>query len=59
VLPLTDPTTKALVLAGAPPIPNSPDVAEMPPGNSANISYNIVHIDRLTGRAVLEYHKMQ
>ena len=37
---------------------NSPDVLEMPPGNSTN-SYNIVHIDRLTGRAVLEYQKMQ
>jgi type II secretory pathway pseudopilin PulG len=38
---------------------NSPDVAEIPPGNSTNSSYNIVHIDRLTGRAVLEYQKLQ
>jgi Tfp pilus assembly protein FimT len=38
---------------------NSPDVAENPPGNSTNSSYNIVHIDRLTGRAVLEYQKLQ
>jgi hypothetical protein len=30
----------------------------MPPGNSTNSSYNIVHIDRLTGRAILEYQKM-
>jgi len=37
---------------------NPPDVAENPPGNSIN-SYNIVHIDRLTGRAVLEYQKVQ
>ena len=37
---------------------NPPDVAENPPGNSTN-SYNIVHIDRLTGRAVLEYQKVQ
>jgi hypothetical protein len=36
-----------------------PDAQEVPPGNSTNISYNIVHIDRLTGRAVLEYHKIQ
>jgi prepilin-type N-terminal cleavage/methylation domain-containing protein len=36
---------------------NPPDVAETPPGNSTN-SYNIVHIDRLTGRAVLEYQKV-
>jgi hypothetical protein len=37
---------------------NSPDVLENPPGNSTNSSYNIVHIDRLTGRAVLEFQKM-
>jgi hypothetical protein len=35
-----------------------PDVTEMPPGNSTN-TYNIIHIDRLTGRAVAEYRKMQ
>jgi len=44
--------TKALVF-------NSPSVLETPPGNSTNISYNIVHIDALTGRAVLEHHKVQ
>jgi len=38
---------------------SSPDASEIPPGNSANSAYNIVHIDRLTGRAVLEYQKMQ
>ena len=38
---------------------NSPDVLEIPPGNSTNSSYNVVHIDRLTGRAVLEYQKPQ
>ena len=38
---------------------NSPDASEIPPGNSANSAYNIVHIDRLTGRAVLEYQKTQ
>ena len=32
---------------------------EIPPGNSTNSSYNIVHIDRLTGRAVLEFQKVQ
>jgi prepilin-type N-terminal cleavage/methylation domain-containing protein len=37
---------------------NPPDAAENPPGNSTN-SYNIVHIDRLTGRGVLEYQKVQ
>ncbi len=47
-----DPSTRALQLA---PL----DVLEMPPGNSTNSSYNIVHIDRLTGRAVLEFQKMR
>lgn len=30
------------------------DVREMPPGNSTNIAYNVIHIDRLTGRARVE-----
>jgi len=38
---------------------SSPVASEMPPGNSTDSSYNIVHIDRLTGRAVLEYQKVQ
>lgn len=39
---------------------NAPvDVQENPPGNSTNISYNIVHIDHLTGRANLEFHHVQ
>jgi len=42
------------VLLFAPPV-----VKEIPPGNSTNLAYNIVHIDALTGRAVLEYHKLQ
>ncbi|MGA3283008.1 MAG: type II secretion system protein [Verrucomicrobiota bacterium] len=50
VLPAIDLNTKALQFG-------SPDVSETPPGNSTN-AYNIVHIDWLTGRAVLEYHKM-
>jgi prepilin-type N-terminal cleavage/methylation domain-containing protein len=37
----------------------APTVSEIPPGNSTNLAYNIVHIDALTGRAVLEYHKLQ
>lgn len=36
---------------------NSPQVSEIPPGNSTNI-YNLVHIDWLTGRARLEQPKM-
>ena len=47
-----DATTKALQF-------DSPDVMEMPPGNSTNASYNVVHIDRLTGRAVLEFQKVR
>jgi prepilin-type N-terminal cleavage/methylation domain-containing protein len=38
---------------------NPADILETPPGNSTNSSYNIVHIERLTGRAVLEYQKLQ
>ena len=51
VLFARDPATKTFQF-------NPPDASEMPPGNSTNSSYNIVHIDRLTGRAVLEYQKM-
>jgi prepilin-type N-terminal cleavage/methylation domain-containing protein len=47
-----DAATKALQF-------DSPDVMEIPPGNSTNSSYNIVHIDRLTGRAVLEFQKVK
>lgn len=36
----------------------SPTVVENPPGNSTNSSFNLVHIDALTGRAVLEYQKI-
>jgi prepilin-type N-terminal cleavage/methylation domain-containing protein len=32
----------------------SPSVSELPPGNSTSISYNVIHVDRLTGRARLE-----
>ena len=51
VLPAIDPNTKALQFG-------NPDVMEVPSGNSTNLSYNIVHINWLTGRAVLEYHKI-
>jgi len=33
------------------------DITENPPGNSANISYNVIDVDPLTGRAkVLSHH---
>ena len=47
-----DPNTKALQLSPA-------DVTEIPPGNSTNISYNVIHVDALTGRATLEFYKMK
>lgn len=52
VTPGIDPNTRALVAGNA-------GVVETPLGNSTNISYNVIHIDPLTGRATLEYHKMQ
>jgi hypothetical protein len=52
VIPGKDPTTHA-------PIMGQPGVNEMPPGNSTNVSYHVIHIDPLTGRATLEFHKMQ
>jgi prepilin-type N-terminal cleavage/methylation domain-containing protein len=41
------------------PIQGLPTFAETPPGNSTNISYNIIHIDRLTGRARLERQEVK
>jgi prepilin-type N-terminal cleavage/methylation domain-containing protein len=58
VSPAIDPATKTFVL-NRPSAGGSPLVSENPPGNSTNISYNIVHIDRLTGRAKLESFKVQ
>jgi prepilin-type N-terminal cleavage/methylation domain-containing protein len=50
VLPARD-ASKVLQLS-------SPSVLETPPGNSLK-AFNLVHIDWLTGRAVLEYQKVQ
>ncbi len=55
VSPAIDPATKTFVISAG----GSPQVSENPPGNSTNISYNIVHIDRLTGRAKLESYKIK
>ena len=55
VLPAIDaPTKKPLMGVG-----NWPGVSEVPAGNSTNSMYRIVHIDRLTGRATLEYQHVQ
>ncbi len=53
-----NPANKTLQLLGPSQVNGSPEIQEVPPGNSTNISYNIVHIDRLSGRAVLKFHKM-
>lgn len=55
VSPAMDVATKTFVISAA----SSPSVSETPPGNSTNSMYNIVHIDRLTGRATLEYQRVQ
>ncbi len=52
VISAIDPNTRALMMG-------NPGVIENPPGNSVGITYNVIHIDPLTGRATLEYHKMQ
>jgi prepilin-type N-terminal cleavage/methylation domain-containing protein len=40
-------------------IPGPADFEEQPPGNSTNSMFNIVHIDRLTGRAELLQEQVQ
>ncbi|MGH7953688.1 MAG: pilus assembly FimT family protein [Limisphaerales bacterium] len=57
VLPAINPATKAFVLL--PPPAGSPSVSENPSGNSTNSAYNVIHIDAVTGRATLEYEKVQ
>ncbi len=58
VAPYRDQQTHALLM-GTSGQPGSPQVTEVPLGNSTNGTYNVIHIDALTGRATLEYHKMQ
>jgi prepilin-type N-terminal cleavage/methylation domain-containing protein len=38
---------------------SSPTVRLIPPGNDTNISYNLVDIDPLTGRATLDFFKLK
>ena len=57
VSPAIDGTTKALVLTLTPG--GSASISETPPGNSTNSMHNVIHIDRLTGRATLEYQRVQ
>jgi len=62
VSPAINPATKSLIMEST-SIGGSASISEIPPGNSGignnNLSYNIVHIDRLTGRATLESYKMK
>ena len=50
--PAVNPGTKTYQLA-------APSVTEIPAGNSTNAAANIVDIDPLTGRAVLQFFKIQ
>jgi Tfp pilus assembly protein FimT len=52
VMPARDPTTRALQLA-------APAETEVPPGNSTGVSFNLIHIDWLTGRARLEHQEVR
>ena len=38
---------------------NAPSVTEIPPGNSTNSGYNIIHIDWLTGRGRQEHQQVR
>lgn len=51
-----DPVARAPLINGTLP---ASAISQTLPGNSTNISYNIVHIDALTGRATLEFHHVQ
>ena len=42
-----------------PQIPFAPTVTEIPPGNSTSASYDVIHIDWLTGRARQETQQVQ
>jgi prepilin-type N-terminal cleavage/methylation domain-containing protein len=59
VSPAINSATKTFTISSG----SSASFSETPSGNSGignnNLSYNIVHIDRLTGRATLEYFRVQ
>ena len=37
----------------------APELIETPAGNGTNITFNVLHIDPLTGRATMLYHAVQ
>ena len=51
-----DPATKSPLIPASPLQPG--DITENPPGNSTNISYNVIDINPLTGRATPQHFKM-
>ena len=55
VSPARDPVTRVPIFGAA----AAPDERELPPGNSTNSSYNVVHIDWVTGRARLERQEVR
>jgi hypothetical protein len=55
VSPARDPVTRAPIIGPA----AAPDERELPPGNSTNSSFNLIHIDWLTGRARLERQEVR
>jgi prepilin-type N-terminal cleavage/methylation domain-containing protein len=52
-----DPATRTAVIPATPLQPA--DIIENPPGNSTNISYNVIDINPLTGRAELQHFTLQ
>lgn len=56
IAPAINGATKTFVIDNTPA--TSPSVLEVPPGNSTNISANVIDIDPFTGRAVLQFFKM-
>lgn len=57
VSPMIDPYTKMPIIAQ--PAVGTPTVTETPPGNSTNSMYHLIHIDRFSGRATLEFQRVQ
>jgi prepilin-type N-terminal cleavage/methylation domain-containing protein len=55
VSPARNPVTRVPIFG----VGAAPDERELPPGNSTNSSYNVVHIDWLTGRARLERQEVK
>jgi hypothetical protein len=55
VSPARNPATGAPIFGAT----AAPDERELPPGNSTNSSFNVIHIDWVTGRARLERQEVK